>query len=142
MGFWSVFLGGKPATESSVRIIGEMEISGHSYILSEFYTYFSQDIDGKNCPAGDPRQRIMMIAMESEPDKFLTEWSVSPSQEKEGETHFYSYKDSSSSGALFSVYFKGAKCVSLHRKKTKTGKADSTKIFISPGSIMIGNEEL
>lgn len=142
MGFWNIFLGKKPVTESNVKIVGEITIGDLSYILTELHVDFCQDLDNRNQPDGDPRLKTMIATLKGEPDKLLTRWSLSPSVEENGEIRFYSYEGSISAGALFSIYFKQARCLSLHRKKEIKGKTDITVVSISPVSITLGNEEL
>lgn len=142
MGFWNLFLGKKPVTESNVRIIGEMTVDDQSYIVTELHVDLCQDMDNKNQPNEDLRLDTMIATLNGEPDKFLTRWSLSPSMIENGEIHFYSYVSSSSSGALFSIYFKQALCLNLRREKDIKGKTDITIITLSPESVTLGNEEL
>lgn len=142
MGFWNIFLGKKPVTESNVKIIGEITIGDLSYILTELQVDICQDLDNANRPDGVPRLKSMIATLKGEPDKLLTRWSLSPSRVENGEIHFYSYESSISSGALFSIYFKQARCLSLHREKELKGKTDNTVLSLSPVSVTLGNEEL
>lgn len=142
MGFWNIFFGKKPATESNVRIMGEMIIGDQSYLLSELQIDFCRDLDNKNHPDGNLRVDTMTVTIKAKPDKLLTRWAISPSIVENGEVHFYSYEDSISLGALFSIRFKDAKCLGISREKAVKDKADHTMIAVSPGSITFGNEEL
>lgn len=122
--------------------MAELTIGNEKYMLSDFRTSFRQDINSKNQPDGWAHGGKMFITLAEKPDATLMECSMSSSTRYDGEIRFYSCSNKVETGALFTITFKGARCVSLYRKAQSNKSLNFTKLLLFPDTIIFGEEEL
>ena len=119
-------------------MIVELEVADRQYIIDEFKISFYRNID-KADPNDIMRRGTIMIEMNGAPDTLCMNWSVSSLRRYDGALFFYSCKDCLKTGMTYSIVFTGASCVGLERHRE--GATESTRMYIAPESVLIGNEK-
>lgn len=143
MGFWNWFLKKGISSEEESKVMAELTINNKKYMLTEFHISLRQDINEKNQPEGRAHGKEMFITMEQAPDSNVIDSSINSIAKYNGEVNFYSCSNNIETGSLFTIIFKEARCVNLHRKTQINEKTSNyTRLLLLPGTVFIGEEEL